>query len=58
MDLEETRSYLVVMDVANFRYSIQTESDRKIMSEATTKDFLSKFQSNNLAYKYIQSRFI
>ncbi|CAL8077645.1 unnamed protein product [Orchesella dallaii] len=57
MDLDETRSYLVIMDVSNFRYAVQPP-EIKDVSESSVKEFLRNFQSKKLTFKYIQSRFV
>lgn len=58
MDLAENRSYLVITDLANFRYASQTIKDSTKPSESSVNEFLSKFQSGQVIYKYIQNRFI
>lgn len=60
MDLDETRSFLIIMDAASFRYAVhEGQSDEtKVVSKDSVKQFLLKFETNKLVYKYMQSRFV
>jgi len=55
IDLEETKSLILILDIPNFRYALLQE---EIEDEKSVKDFLHKFQTSQVQYKYIQSRFI
>lgn len=57
IDLEDTKSFLLILDIPNFRYALLSDP-QKIEDENSVKEFLHKFQTSQLQYKYIQSRFI
>ncbi len=54
--MEETKSYVLILDIPNFRYVVSPARD--LEDEKAVRDYLTKFQKAQLHYKYIQSRFI
>jgi len=59
IDLEESLTHFVIMDVPNFRYSVTTAKEsQNIFDEKYVRTFLQKFQAGQAQYCHFQTRFV